>query len=137
MPDDIFMQILSQTSENIQQLFDLSTRIDERVKSIQRKQVDLDRQFEAGTAERNLQMQKLAILESTSLAPALSAIKDKLDSVDKEFILLDRRIISVEYATSINQDRWGKISSFVIQLIWIVIAAWILFKLNLNAPPVP
>jgi len=136
MPDDISMQILSQTSENIQRLFDLSTRIDERVKSIQQKQIELDRQLEVGIAERKMFMQKLAVLESHS-APAISSLENKLNESCKELDAIDRRLIEVEHATSTNQDRWGKISSFVIQLIWIVIAAWLLFKLNLNAPPVP
>lgn len=137
MPDDISMQILSQTSENIQRLFDLSTRIDERVKSIQQKQEEMDDRINAVITEHNSLMQKLAVLESRSYAPAIASLEQKLTEMNKEMDAIDRRLINVEHATMTNQDRWGKISSFVIQLIWIVIAAWVLFKLNLNAPPVP
>lgn len=137
MPDDISMQILSQTSENIQRLFDLSTRIDERVKSIQQKQEDLDDAISSVISEHNGLMRKLAVLESHNSEPAIAALGQRLHETKKELDAIDRRLINVEHATSTNQDRWGKISSFVIQLIWIVIAAWVLFKLNLNAPAVP
>lgn len=137
MPDDISIQILSQTSENIQKLFDLSTRIDERVKSIQAKQEELDKRIDSVITDHNVLMQRFAVMESQSLSPAIASLEKKLAENEKEVDAIDRRLISVEHATSTNQDRWGKISSFVIQLIWIVIAAWVLFKLNLNAPPVP
>lgn len=137
MPDEISMQILSQTSENIQKLFDVSTRIDERVKLIQQKQSELDSRIESIMREHNSLNQKIAVLESNSSLPSVAALEKKLEESKKEVDLIDRRLINVEYATSTNQDRWSKISAFVIQLIWIVIAAWVLFKLNLNAPPVP
>jgi hypothetical protein len=32
-------------------------------------------------------------------------------------------------------DRWKSITSFIIQLLWVVAAGWILYKLGLQAPP--
>jgi len=136
MPD-ISTQILSQTSDNIQKLFDLSTRIDERIKSIQTKQDELDKRIESVIDDHNILMQRFAVIESKSLAPSIASLRNKLSEQEKEVNRIDRRLIDIEHTTMTNQDRWGKISSFVIQLIWIVIASWVLFKLNLNAPPVP
>ena len=130
MPDDISVQILAQSSENIQKLFDLSTRIDERVKSIQINQANLEERIDVLCESQHATMQKLAILESRDL-------NVKILECEKEASLFDRRLIAVESASGQNQDRWNKIMTFVIQLVWVILAAWLLLKLNIQAPAVP
>lgn len=137
MSDDISIQILSQTSENIQKLFDLSTRIDERVITIQQKQEELDRRIDVIVKDHNKLMQKIAVIESKNISPLIDSIESKMEKADREVNSIDKRLINVEHDSLTNQDRWGKFSSFTIQLIWIVIASWLLFKLNLNSPSIP
>lgn len=133
MADDISVQILSQSSENIQKLFDLSTRIDERVKSIQSNQSNLEDRIESLIGSHNAAMQKIAVLESRDL----KIFDAKLIELEKEASLFDKRLSSVESASGQSQDRWNKIMAFVIQLVWVILAAWLLLKLNLQAPAVP
>lgn len=131
--EDLSVQILAQTSENIQKLFDLSTRIDERVKSIQHSQQDMDSRIEGLLESHTGMLQRLAVLESkngTHLQGEINELEKTLNSIDK-------RLSAVEHTSSGNEDRWKTIFNFIIQLVWIVIAAWVLFKLNLNPPPVP
>jgi chromosome segregation ATPase len=65
MPEEITVQILSQASENIQKLFELSTRIDERVKSIQAKQDGVEVRIEQIALAHHQANQKIAVLESS------------------------------------------------------------------------
>lgn len=133
MADDISVQILAQASENIQKLFDLSTRIDERVKSIQANQTNLEDRLGNLFEANNLSMQKIAVLESKD-----SRYLDvRLKECEKELSAMDKRVMVVESASGQNQDRWNKIMSFIIQLVWVVLAAWLLLKLNLQAPATP
>ena len=130
MPEEISLQILSQTSENIQKLFDLSTRIDERVKAIQSKQEELDvRMTDVARAHTDV-MQKVAVLESKNSDSRNSEIDQKMTDLDK-------RLTLVENSSNKNQDRWNKIFTFVIQLLWVILASYLLMKLNLQAPQVP
>lgn len=117
MPEDITEQILHQTAESIQKLCDLSTRIDERVKAIQINQKELESSFK-------VVQQKVAVLES----------KDFGD-LRKELTQLEKRIIALESDSGQSKDRWNKIFTFVLQIIWVVLAAWLLMKLGLQAPP--
>lgn len=133
MSDDISVQILAQSSENIQKLFDLSTRIDERVKAIQLNQTNLESKIESLVASHNISMQKIAVLESRDL----KYVDSRLSECEKENSSMDKRLTSVESSSGQNQDRWNKIMSFVIQLVWVILAAWLLMKLNLQAPAVP
>lgn len=133
MPEDISVQILSQASENIQKLFDLSTRIDERVKAIQANQATLENRIRELVDSHNLSMQKIAVLESKDSC----ALDSKISECEKELSTIEKRLMSVESSAGQNQDRWNKIMSFVIQLVWVVLAAWTLTKLHLQAPAVP
>lgn len=139
MAEDISVQILSQTSDNIQKLFDLSTRIDERVKAIQSKQEDLDERIADVIKAHGEIMQRLAVLESTR--GGADTIAAKLDECQKQFhhelVEIDKRLIQVEGKTNTSQDRWNKIFTFVIQIIWVILAAYLLMKLGLQAPAVP
>ena len=136
MSDDISVQILAQSSENIQKLFDLSTRIDERVKAIQTNQTNqanLESKIESLVTSHNLAMQKIVVLESRDV----KYFDSKLSECEREISSMDKRLSTVEASSGQNQDRWNKIMSFVIQLVWVILAAWLLMKLNLQAPAVP
>ena len=133
MTEDISVQILAQTSENIQKLFELSTRIDERVKSIQSKQHDLEERIGAIAVNYTDIMQKIAVLESKDG----NALEEDIDECQKELVTLDKRVAVVEQYSGNSKDRWNRVFTFVIQLVWVLLAAWLLVKLNLQAPAVP
>lgn len=139
MADDISVQILSQTSENIQKLFDLSTRIDERVKAIRDKQDDLDERLSDISKVHHEVMQKIAVLESKD--GGVGAVSAKLEEnhkeVKRDLIEIDKRLALVEGKTNTSQDRWNKIFTFAIQIIWVILAAYLLMKLGIQAPAVP
>lgn len=139
MADDISVQILSQTSENIQKLFDLSTRIDERVKAIRDKQDDLDERLTDISKVHQEVMQKIAVLESKD--GGTGVLSARLDECQKEvkleLVQIDKRLSLVEGSTNTSQDRWNKIFTFAIQIIWVILAAYLLMKLGIQAPAVP
>lgn len=133
MREDLQMQILTQASENIQKLFELSTRIDERVKSIQAKQAEQDARLETVNRLQNETVQRVIVLESrnnTGIYAEVSSHGDKLNE-------LNMRLAALETTSKGNEGRWQTIWGFGIQLIWIVLAAYLLFKLGLNPPNVP
>lgn len=130
MSEEISVQILAQASENIQKLFDLSTRIDERVKTILGAQHDMDERV-AGLHKNHIElMQKVAIMESKETAI-------KIHECEKGLIAIDKRVSAVEGSSNQGQDRWNRMVTFGIQLIWVVLAAWLLMKFNLQPPAVP
>lgn len=133
MPQDISVQILSQTSDNIQKLFDLSTRIDERVKAMQERQGSLDHRIEEIIERQLVLMQRLTILE----AKDIKSLADKLEETEEAIASIDKRLALIEVDSNRHNDRWKSIAGFVVQLIWVILAAYLLLKLNLQAPAVP
>ncbi len=139
MTEDISVQILTQASDNIQKLFDLSTRIDERVKMIQSRQEIMDRRIDEIISIKNTLMQKIAVIESKEDALGIydEQTIDRIENIEKALISVDKRLDSVEGKNEMSSDRWNKIATFVIQLVWVILAAYLLTKLHLQAPSVP
>jgi hypothetical protein len=130
MPEEITVQILAQASENIQKLFELGTRIDERVKAIQDKQDGVEARIEQIALAHHAANQKIAVLESNNH-------KYEIQECERQIADLEKRLSTVEMTSGQSQDRWNRIVTFIIQLIWVILAAWFLTKLHLQAPAVP
>jgi hypothetical protein len=126
--EDISHQILTQTSENIQKLFELSTRIDERVKHIYQSNDDLKNEIQAVSMNHHKFMERLAILETKANSKDVEDLKEDVEG-------LDRRLMKIEHVTTGAENRWRTFGGFVLQLVWVVLAAWLLFKLNLQPLP--
>lgn len=133
MAEDISIQILTQTSENIQKLFELSTRIDERVKAIQEKQHGFDERLDSVVKAHMEILKKIAVLEAKNG----KTLERNIDECEKELVILDKRVAVVENYSGDSKDRWNRIFTFIIQLVWVLLAAWLLMKLNLQAPNIP
>lgn len=140
MSEDIAVKILTQTSENIQKLFDLSTRIDERVKAISSKQHDIEQRSNDLSESNSDMLQAIAVLESqgnSEFPTHRCPYKNVIDATCNALASVDKRLAVVELVSSGQQNTFKRITDFVIQLVWIVLAAWILYKLNLSPPAVP
>ena len=132
MPDGIANQMFAKTADNIQKLFELCTRFDERIKIINDKQDYLDKKINDVFEQYIILMQKSAVLQSHNDDDDsnVSDIQKSLNEIDKRLSKMENSVIS-------TNDRWNKIGNFFIQLIWVVLAAYLLTKLNLQAPAVP
>jgi hypothetical protein len=126
MPEDISAQIF----ENIQKLFDLSTRIDERIKSIQIQQEHLDNRIDNTVKNYIEVVQKIAVLESNDN-------ESQIDLYHNQIIEIDKRLLLLEEQSGTHNERWKGVATFVIQLVWVILAAYLLTKLNLQSPSVP
>ena len=135
MPEDISAQILTQATENIQKLFDLGTRLDERVKSISIKQEELDKKIDETNQKHNELNRKIAIIET--LIISAKEIFGEIKNLNDSLLTLDKRISEVENKQGAHDERWKGIANFLLQLSWVILAAYLLTKLNLQSPAVP
>jgi hypothetical protein len=133
MTEDISAQVLSQTSNSIQKLFELSTRIDERVKNIQIKQGEVDEKLEELMNLNNHFVQRLIVVEQRNG----NAVKLKIEEMVKDLIEFDKRLAAIEQTSKKQENRWNGAFDFFFKMIWIVLTAWILYKLNLQPPLTP
>ncbi len=134
MPEEVALQALTQAAESIQNLFELSTRIDERMKSLQSQHDAMAARFEVGVMRQMDILEKLAILEFKSNDNGVPA---RLADCERLLADMDKRLANLEGTQGRQADRWNKFASFVIQLAWVILAAYLLTKAQLQPPLSP
>jgi hypothetical protein len=61
-------------------------------------------------------------------------IEEKIDKIIENLHELDVRLKSLEIAKGGYEENWKSIVNFIVQVIWVVMAAYILMKLGLQSP---
>lgn len=126
MSDGTQDQFIAQVSESIKDLHDLTTRVDERVKHLIEKQADMEQKMGRidGLSER------MAVLESK--LSSVDYMSASISNIEQTNMMDDKRLTALETSNVTLQGRWTKISSFALQLIWAVVACYVIYKLGLS-----
>jgi uncharacterized coiled-coil protein SlyX len=148
-------QYFNQVSESIKNVFELSTRIDERVQLMMKKQEDLEKKLDAQMQKTNDMTTRVTVLESqvqkaSDMNNRLAALESKNNNQEKikeisESVTgiaaivhnMELKVQSLEGNTKRQEARWKTIFGFVVQLIWVVLAAYLLYRLGLQSPGGP
>ena len=67
----------------------------------------------------------------------IKSIEEKIDEVREGLHELELKITSLQLVSDKNEGRWNKIMNFVIQLIWVALAAYLLYTLKLEHVSLP
>jgi len=142
-----------EVSNSIKSLFDLTTRIDERVEQLMANHAIYNKKLESCSDKCNQKSESYnnkinELLTKVTILEKTTNHSDDIDDIDKEINNLLIKINSLELnhleikktleANNAKVERrWGTIVNFVLQLLWVVIAAYLLYKLGIQAPNVP
>jgi hypothetical protein len=74
--------------------------------------------------------ERMAVLESK--AGAVDHMASSLANIEQTNLSDDKRITALETSTQTMQGRWQKITSFILQLVWAVVACYVIYKLGLS-----
>lgn len=126
MSETLGEKYYQQVSESIQSIFELTTRVDERVQLLMKKQDQVENQFEQ-FGELGA---RVRVLEAASAVSDLTVLKDKVHSMELE-------ISTLKNASDKQEGRWKSIFTFTIQIIWVLLASYLLYKLGIQSPNTP
>jgi hypothetical protein len=116
------------SDETLRNLSDLTTRMDERIKSIQIKEEELNKKNESINQKYIEMFQKIVNIEVNQ-----SSLMENLLKINE----IDKRLSKLEEINGAQNERWRNIANFLLQLIWVILAAYLLAKLNLQPPELP
>lgn len=128
MTDSFSSNNPSQNTENIQKLFDFMSRVDERLKLVNNNQEQFLRKIENSSDKQIELFRKLAVLESH---------QSDVSKINESIRDMEKRLSKIEIDHGNHSERWKTVANFIIQLIWVILAAYLLTKLNLQSPAVP
>jgi uncharacterized coiled-coil protein SlyX len=73
--------------------------------------------------------------QNKEIETSLKILENKnIDKLSDNMHELEIRIKSVEIAQGGHDEKWKSIINFIVQIIWVTMAAYILFKLGLQTP---
>lgn len=119
-------QFFTQVSESIKDLHDLTTRVDERVKHLIERQAEMEHKM----GKIDVLSERTAVLEAKE--ETIDAMSLSITDVEQTNLKDDKRLTALEASQATFIGRWQKITSFVLQLIWAVVACYIIYKLGLS-----
>jgi predicted nuclease with TOPRIM domain len=109
----------------------LLTRIDERVAGIQRVQDEFTRKLDEHATSMAQLIQRVGILESKTTNTLSTQVENMVNAMN----MMDNRLKCVEGDNSREAKRWDSIFKFAWKIVFIVVAAYILWKLHLQPAP--
>lgn len=128
LPAGFSERYYSQVNESINSLIELTTRVDERVINMIRKQELTDEKISTQLDVINNLNTKVRLLET---------FNEDNSETSTSMHKLELRLQMLENSSNNQENRWKTIFGFSIQLVWVILAAFLLFKLGIQAPAVP
>ncbi len=120
-------------TETLLEINSITTRIDEKVQNIvidiRDIKTQVDNQFDV-FGELNA---RVKVLESRNG----HILQSQIDEMKKDLHKLEMKLQLVESSSDSQDNRWKTIMSFGIQLLWVITAGFLLYKLGIQAPAVP
>lgn len=58
-----------------------------------------------------------------------------MDRINRSIYALEHQVSNFRTADTIRKERWGMLLNFVVQLVWVVMAAYVLGKLDIDMGP--
>ena len=124
-------QYYTQVSESLKNVLELSTRIDERVQihkeEIRRLKEELKLQQEA----LNQLGLKIQAVEE------VKALKETIKGLEGIIRGLELKLQSIEEHSTRSENRWKIIVDYGVKIIWVIIMAYMLYRLGLQGPNTP
>jgi len=115
---------------SINSMLDLVTRIDERVLALTQKGLNLEKELDLQLDSLNELYSKVQVLESQNS-------KTDIKNLENDYHNINLRIQTLENSSSKQELRWKSMLTFAIQLIWVILASYLLYKLGIQSPEVP
>ena len=126
--DDILEKNDNQFTKSLHELYEMTARIDERLKSVSEKQIEFENKIEkySGLSER------LVGLESSGIKSDVEKIKSDIQSLEKMMHGFDVILNNIKFQTKSHENRWQKTLDIIVQIGVVVAAALVIYRLGLE-----
>jgi hypothetical protein len=124
MPE-VSPEFYSQVSESIKLVFDLTSRIDERVKVLVEQHQEANSKIERLMDRQENLLSRISVLESSDQ-------RTDVDAVQKDIHGIQVRLSTLEIHNQGHQNRWDKTVDFIFKIAVALVSAFALWKLGIK-----
>ena len=126
-----------QVNNSIKSIVELTTRIDERVQLMMKKQEFLENKIEDHIDYLNELKTDFKLLDSKSG----KTLQEEVVRISDDIYSIDNRLKALEKDSENKNNNIKKVSktvlNFIVQIIWVIVASYLLYKLNIQSPSIP
>lgn len=140
MPENNMNDIIQKFNNSLHSVYELSTRMDERVNShstVMNKHENIIISLSEKLGDVNTRLALLEDKTSKSIARDIESLEQQVASLSNSIGQLSGRMSHIQTISDKSESRWDGILRFIVQLLWVVAASYLLYKLNLNPPATP
>jgi len=119
-------------SSSLKLVFDLTSRIDERIKTLVEDNNESKTKLEKLADAQNDFLSRVIILENKNGAREIAELKNDINSVEGQLNRLIIRMADVEKDTKHHATKWSNISDFLFKIGVAIIGGLILWKLGIK-----
>jgi hypothetical protein len=160
-PTALAEQFFGQVSESLQMVFDLASRVDERVKGLAQRQQDIENRIEKMNDLQSEILKRVVLLEARKdMADDVDELNEKVTANEKvsaiqtedikkdveelrrkhhdlrnDLHLLALKLEGIQLRMGHHDTRWQKAFDIIWRLVFMLIAGYILYKLGLPSAP--
>jgi len=151
---DVLLEHYNSVNESIKSVFDLTSRIDERVKMLVERQGDLEQQLDKAIENQQQILNRVTVLESKDATSVVasnkidihdikqkiaimenSSSKEDIEDIKQKIHLLDLRVESINMRTSNQEGRWARLFDLIFKLTIMLIGGYLLFRFGWQTLP--
>lgn len=126
-----------QVNNSIKSIVELTTRIDERVQLMMKKQEFLENKIEDHIDDANELKTDFKLLDSKSG----KTLQEEVVRISDDIYSIDNRLKALEKDSENKNNNIKEVSktvlNFIVQIIWVIVASYLLYKLNIQSPSIP
>lgn len=126
-----------QVNNSIKSIVELTTRIDERVQLMMKKQEFLENKIEDHIDYLNELKTDFKLLDSKSG----KTLQEEVVRMSEDIYSIDNRLKALEKDSENKNNNIKEVSktvlNFIVQIIWVIVASYLLYKLNIQSPSIP
>lgn len=136
------VSLSKEITDAIKALFDLTARIDERVKMLVEANANVEERLDDLRETLSDFSQRVTLIEAkagktVSLSKQIHEIKEDNTQKERDISLILTRLTMLEGSNKTNDNRWKMIFDFAMKTVWVIFVCYLLYKLNLQSPPIP
>lgn len=120
---------MDELKATVKNLVDITTRIDERMLIVKDKQESLSRKVDENNTNLNEISRQVSVLEAIDFSDDIKLINQKLQD-------LTIRLEMLSMNTRSQENRWSVLFDLGLRIVWVIIAAYVLYKLGYQPPAI-
>jgi len=121
-----------QVNDSLKLVFDITSRIDERMKTLVEHNNESKERIEKLCDQQNILLNRITILENRNSAQVIYDLKNEITILDNKVDHLSERCVHVEKEVNQNTSKWTALIDFTFKIGVVIIGSIILWKMGLQ-----